>query len=82
MRHNEIAFNMATSYRTKRCIFDPNRIILTMISKSLNFMGKEWISSYHIYYVELYEQNILYCIFSKIKINYESKLKNLSKFFY
>ncbi|GFU11999.1 uncharacterized protein TNCV_3265871 [Trichonephila clavipes] len=32
---------MATNYTTKRYIFDPNRTILSMLNKVLNFMQKE-----------------------------------------
>lgn len=35
-----VAFKMETSYRTKRCLFDINRIILTMLSKPVNLVQK------------------------------------------
>ncbi|GFY15823.1 histone-lysine N-methyltransferase SETMAR [Trichonephila clavipes] len=39
-RHYEATFKMATNYTTKRCIFDPNRTIGSMLNQVLVFMQK------------------------------------------
>ena len=39
-RHYEITFKMTTSYRSQRCIFHLNRIILTKLNIIFNLMQK------------------------------------------
>ena len=45
---------MATSLRTKRCIFDLNRIILSMLNKASNFDHKYDISFSPIQYIHIH----------------------------
>lgn len=49
---------MATSYQTKRCIFELKRKVLTMLSKTLNVMQKKIYFLFLVYLMIYNENNI------------------------